>query len=111
MLFEQHAAQQSNHNLIAIRIVRRRANIVTWPAAGSWSNTSATTPPNCAAKDARHLARVLRAEPGQQYEISDGAGVYLAEIAAVEKERVIFRVVEALDTPPPPVCAQRCAPR
>jgi 16S rRNA (uracil1498-N3)-methyltransferase len=54
-------------------------------------------------EDARHLARVLRAEPGQQYEVSDGASVYLAEIAAVEKERVIFRVVEALDTPPAPV--------
>jgi len=54
-------------------------------------------------EEARHLARVLRAEPGQQYEVSDGAGVYLAEIAAVEKERVIFRVIEALDTPPPPV--------
>ena len=49
------------------------------------------------------MARVLRAEPGQQYEVSDGACVYLAEIAAVEKERVIFRVVEALDTPPAPV--------
>jgi len=54
-------------------------------------------------EDARHLARVLRAEPGQQYEIADGHGVYLAEISAVEKERVIFRVVEALETSPPPV--------
>jgi len=54
-------------------------------------------------EDARHLARVLRAEPGQQYEVSDGAGVYLAEIAAVEKERVVFRVIETLDTPPAPV--------
>jgi 16S rRNA (uracil1498-N3)-methyltransferase len=53
--------------------------------------------------EARHLARVLRAEPGQLYELSDGAAVYLAEIAAVEKERVIFRVVEALDVPPAPV--------
>jgi 16S rRNA (uracil1498-N3)-methyltransferase len=54
-------------------------------------------------EDARHLARVLRAEPGGQYEISDGACVYLAEIAAVEKDRVTFRVVATLDTPPPPV--------
>jgi len=53
--------------------------------------------------DARHLARVLRAQPGQQYEVSDGAGVYLAEIAAIEKERVIFRVIEALDTPSAPM--------
>ena len=54
-------------------------------------------------EDARHLARVLRAEPGQQYEISAGAGVYLAEIAGVERERVTFRVVEALGTPPAPL--------
>ena len=60
-------------------------------------------------EDARHLARVLRAEPGQQYEIADGAGVYLAEIAAVEKDRVVFRVIEALDTPPPPVRLTLCA--
>jgi 16S rRNA (uracil1498-N3)-methyltransferase len=59
--------------------------------------------------DARHLARVLRAAPGQQYEISDGAGVYLAEIAAVEKDRVIFRVVETLDTPPALVHLTLCA--
>ncbi|MGO4881589.1 MAG: RsmE family RNA methyltransferase [Bryobacteraceae bacterium] len=52
--------------------------------------------------DARHLTRVLRAEPGQRYEIADGVRAYLAEIAAVEKERVIFRVLEALDTPPAP---------
>jgi len=54
-------------------------------------------------EDARHLARVLRAAPGQQYEISDGASVYLAEISAVEKERVVFRALEALPTPPAPV--------
>jgi 16S rRNA (uracil1498-N3)-methyltransferase len=50
--------------------------------------------------EAHHLARVLRAEPGQQYEISDGTDVYLAEISAVEKDRVGFRVIEPLDTPP-----------
>lgn len=54
-------------------------------------------------EDARHLARVLRAAPGQQYEVSDGTGVYLAEIAVVEKKRVVFRVIEALDTPEAPV--------
>lgn len=53
-------------------------------------------------EDARHLARVLRAEPGQQYEISDGARLYLAGISAVGKDRVVFHVVEALDAPPLP---------
>jgi 16S rRNA (uracil1498-N3)-methyltransferase len=54
-------------------------------------------------EDARHLARVLRAELGQQYEIADGDGAYLAEIVSVERERVVFRVVEALDVPSAPV--------
>jgi 16S rRNA (uracil1498-N3)-methyltransferase len=59
-------------------------------------------------EDARHLARVLRAKPGQQYEVADGDGVYLAEIAAVEKDRVIFHVIEALETPRAPVCLTLC---
>ncbi len=54
-------------------------------------------------EDARHLARVLRAEAGQQYEIADGEAAYLAEISAVEKDRVVFRVIEAIDSPPPSV--------
>lgn len=54
-------------------------------------------------EDAYHLARVLRAAPGQQHEISDGTGVYLAEITAVESESVIFRVLEAIDAPQLPV--------
>ncbi|HLY16465.1 MAG TPA: RsmE family RNA methyltransferase [Bryobacteraceae bacterium] len=49
--------------------------------------------------DARHLARVLRGAPGQQYEITDGQGIYLAEISTVEKDRVTFRVVEAVESP------------
>ena len=53
--------------------------------------------------DARHLARVLRAEPGQQYEISDGAAVYLAEVSAVGKDRVAFHLLKPIDAPPAPV--------
>ncbi|MGA2592778.1 MAG: RsmE family RNA methyltransferase [Bryobacteraceae bacterium] len=54
-------------------------------------------------EDARHLARVLRAELGQQYEISDGASVYLAEISAIERDRIVFHALTALDSPPTPV--------
>lgn len=50
-------------------------------------------------EEARHLSRVLRAEPGQQYEVSDGANLYLAEIVTVEKDRVVFRVTEAMEPP------------
>ena len=50
--------------------------------------------------EAAHLVRVLRAEPGQLYEICDNASVYLAEIETARKSSVIFRCVEKL---PPPV--------
>ena len=50
---------------------------------------------------ARHLARVLRAEPGQRYEISDNQRAYLAEIAAITAQRVTFAMIEPLPAPPP----------
>jgi len=51
--------------------------------------------------DAHHLARVLRAEPGQRYEISDNERAYLAEIAAITPHHVTFTVIELLPTLPP----------
>lgn len=51
--------------------------------------------------DARHLARVLRAEPGQRYELSDNQRACLAEITAVTAARVTFRIIEPLPAPPP----------
>ena len=53
-----------------------------------------------AGDDARHLTRVLRVEAGQRYEISDGQRAYLAEVKAVRKEFVEFRIIE--DVPPAP---------
>ena len=53
-------------------------------------------------EDARHLARVLRAEAGQQYEITDSRAAYLAEIQEVRAGRVLFRVLERLESPEPP---------
>src|SRR5580692_4541924 len=52
-------------------------------------------------EEARHLTRVLRVEPGQQYEISDNHAAYLAEIAEARGERVVFRIVEPIPAPPP----------
>ena len=43
---------------------------------------------------AHHLGRVLRAEPGQIYELSDGNSVWLAKIEGASKERVEFSLVE-----------------
>src|SRR5580698_5756173 len=49
-------------------------------------------------QDAHHLARVLRAEPGQRYEITDGTALCLAEIELAEPRQVVFRVLETLDS-------------
>ena len=48
---------------------------------------------------AHHLSRVLRAEPGQLYELSDGSSVFLARVERLSKARVDFSLVEEL-----PVC-------
>jgi 16S rRNA (uracil1498-N3)-methyltransferase len=47
-------------------------------------------------QDAEHLVRVLRAEEGQRYEISDNHDVYLAEITSARKSVVCFEVIEKL---------------
>jgi 16S rRNA (uracil1498-N3)-methyltransferase len=60
-------------------------------------------------EEARHLTRVLRAEAGQRYEISDGKVAYLAEIAEAHGPRVVFRVVEPLATPATPLHITLCA--
>ena len=54
-------------------------------------------------RDAEHLVRVLRAEPGQVYELSDNRDLYLAEVGVARKSLVSFRVLEKLDTPVPGV--------
>jgi len=59
--------------------------------------------------DARHLARVLRAAPGQQYEISDNHSAWLAEIAEARPGRVVFRVLEPLAAPAIPLEITVCA--
>ena len=51
--------------------------------------------------DAEHLVRVLRAEVGQVYELSDNQNLYLAEIEVARKSVVAFRVLENLPPPPP----------
>ncbi len=51
--------------------------------------------------DARHLARVLRAEIGQRYEISDNQRAYLAEISAANAHGITFHVLEPLPAEAP----------
>lgn len=54
-------------------------------------------------EDAQHLARVLRAEIGQCFELSDNRQVWLAEISEVAKDRVGFRILEPIEVPEAPV--------
>jgi 16S rRNA (uracil1498-N3)-methyltransferase len=51
--------------------------------------------------DARHLTQVLRVETGQRYEISDNASIFVAEVEAARKDRVVFHIVEKLPPEPP----------
>jgi 16S rRNA (uracil1498-N3)-methyltransferase len=51
--------------------------------------------------DAEHLVRVLRAEAGQIYELSDNQNLYLAEIEVARKSLVSFRVTATLEPPAP----------
>jgi 16S rRNA (uracil1498-N3)-methyltransferase len=45
---------------------------------------------------AHHLGRVLRAQPGQLYELSDGARVRLARVEKVTRDEVEFVLLEEL---------------
>ncbi len=45
---------------------------------------------------AHHLGRVLRAQPGQLYELSDGASVWLGRIDTVDRDRVDFSLIEQI---------------
>ncbi len=49
--------------------------------------------------EAEHLVKVLRAEVGQVYEISDNECLYLAKITQARKSIVSFEVMEELGTP------------
>jgi 16S rRNA (uracil1498-N3)-methyltransferase len=60
-------------------------------------------------EEARHLARVLRADPGQLYEVSDNQSAYLARIEEARPDRVLFRVVEPIASAPLPVRVTLCA--
>ncbi len=52
---------------------------------------------------AHHLGRVLRAQTGQLYELSDGERVWLGRIESVGRDRVQFALVEELPVVHPTV--------
>jgi 16S rRNA (uracil1498-N3)-methyltransferase len=57
---------------------------------------------------ARHLGQVLRAEPGRQFELSDGSSVWLARVERVTKQRVEFALLEALPAREPSLRIALC---
>src|SRR5690349_12376547 len=52
---------------------------------------------------AHHLGRVLRAQTGQLYELSDGQNVWLSRIESVTRDRVQFNLLEELPAAHPSV--------
>jgi 16S rRNA (uracil1498-N3)-methyltransferase len=52
---------------------------------------------------AHHLGRVLRAQPGQFYELSDGSSVRLGRIEGVTRDRIEFALLEEIPAHPPAV--------
>ena len=61
--------------------------------ADGWSETTATLKGD----QANHLARVLRAEPGQVYDIVAGGFLHRAEITRVSEAEVVFALHEELE--------------
>jgi 16S rRNA (uracil1498-N3)-methyltransferase len=55
------------------------------------------------ADDALHLTRVLRVQVGEQFEISDNQAAWLAEVVEARGSRVVFRVLEPIESAPLPV--------
>jgi 16S rRNA (uracil1498-N3)-methyltransferase len=52
---------------------------------------------------AHHLGRVLRAQSGQLYELSDGASVWLGRIETVARDRIGFALLEEIPSHVPAV--------
>ena len=50
---------------------------------------------------AHHLGRVLRAQPGQLYELSDGRQVRLARVENVTRDKVYFALLDSIPAHPP----------
>jgi 16S rRNA (uracil1498-N3)-methyltransferase len=60
--------------------------------ADSWSDTTATI----RGDRARHLARVLRAEPGMEFDVLAGGRAWRSRIASVRPDSVEFLLIEEL---------------
>lgn len=62
--------------------------------ADTWTPTTATL----TGDQAVHLARVLRAEPGQIFDVVAGGFLHRAEVTSVSDDRVLFTLYEELES-------------
>ena len=91
------------------RSIRRLRTIFSWHGDdSSWTGFRGGQA-ELRGEEARHLTRVLRVEAGQRFEISDNGAVYLAEIAEARGDRVVFRIEEPIESPPPWSTITLCA--
>jgi 16S rRNA (uracil1498-N3)-methyltransferase len=73
-------------------MTRRRWIADTWTLSGDRPATAALT-----GEQASHLARVLRAQPGQIFDVVAGGFLHRAEITSVSPEQVDFLMHEELE--------------
>jgi 16S rRNA (uracil1498-N3)-methyltransferase len=73
-------------------MTRRRWIADTWTLSGARPATAALT-----GEQASHLARVLRAQPGQIFDVVAGGFLHRAEVTSVSPERVDFLMHEELE--------------
>jgi 16S rRNA (uracil1498-N3)-methyltransferase len=74
-------------------MTRRRWIADTWsPASGHPTHAALT------GEQARHLARVLRAQPGQVFDVLANGFLHRAEIDAISDDEVRFTLLEELET-------------
>src|ERR1700729_731949 len=62
--------------------------------ADAWTTTTATL----TGEQAVHLARVLRAEPGQVFDVVGGGFFHGAQITSVAADRIVFELHEELES-------------
>ena len=82
-----HAGFASTAMHYAVGMTRRR-----W-IADTWSDTTATLK----GEQAAHLARVLRAQPGQVFDVVANGFLHRAEIVTAREDEVVFALYEELE--------------
>jgi 16S rRNA (uracil1498-N3)-methyltransferase len=64
--------------------------------ADTWDNTTAALHGD----QAQHLSRVLRAQPGMEFDVVAGGRAWLARIASIDRDSVQFTLLQELETAP-----------